>query len=106
MNRYRDITEQILIDNNFENITKNHEAEYWKTSEYAIQDFSEWRKDTSEVDGDNYVIINMKKGITNNGADWGVHIDNYFCASIGSADISTTWQFNMLMKIFGSKFRL
>ena len=35
---------------------------------------------------------------------------NYFfeayCESIGSADIDNIWEFNTLMEVFGSKFRL
>jgi len=104
--KHKYITNDILVEAGFENITNQDIAEYWKTSECNILDYSEWKLNTTERDGDNFVSLVMEKGVTNNGALWNLHIDNNFYETIGSADISTVWQFNTLMQVFGSKFRL
>ena len=104
--KHREISEDILKEAKFENITNQDVAKYWKNSEYNILDYSEWKLDTIEKDGGNFISLVMMKGVTNNSALWNLHIDNNFYETIGSADISTVWQFNTLMKVFGSKFRL
>ncbi len=74
---------------------------------FYIDDYSSWQYITNKEDEKNkYIVIDIKKGPTNNEAIWNVHIDNNLFESIGQADIDYVWQFNMLMKIFGSKFRL
>lgn len=99
-----EIDEDILEVNKFENKTTSIEKDYWETQ--GIKDFSSWRRDTHDVDGKQYIIIDFNKGLTNNNAAWGVHIDNNIYESIGSIDLSNVWQFNMFMEILGSKFRL
>ena len=99
------IDEDILEANGFEDKTWDKEKEFWNNQ--GIKDFSTWHKDTSDIDGDNYIIIDMNKGVVNKiDAIWGVHIDNEICETIGSIDLSNIWQFNMFMEILGSKFRL
>ena len=48
----------------------------------------------------------MTYRVTNNGTNWNMHLDNEDCETIGSADIDYVWQFNKMMEIFDSKFRL
>lgn len=99
------ITEELLKSIGFEDATLDKEKEFWNNQ--GIKDFSTWYKDTSDIDGDNYIIIDINKGVVNKvDAIWGVHIDNKICETIGSADISYVWQFNMMMEILGSKFRI
>ena len=50
--------------------------------------------------------IDMLYQCTNNGAEWHMLIDNIRCESIGSADITYVEQFNKMMEIFNSNFRL
>lgn len=40
------------------------------------------------------------------GRDWYVHVDNEDCQSLGSADISTVKQFNMLMELLDIDCRM
>ena len=51
-------------------------------------------------------MINIDNGYNNRGTGWHLHIDNDMCETIGSADIDTVWEFNTLMQVFKSKFRL
>lgn len=100
------ITEEILSKNGCE----RHDEEWERkvmSDEFYITDYSSWGKCTINEDSKNNVLnIDFQKGNTNNGAIWHIHIDNNVCMTIGSADISTIWQFNTLMEVFGSKFRL
>ena len=50
--------------------------------------------------------LDIDNGWNNRGTKWSVHIDNDACETIGYADIDTIEQFNKLMEIFDSKFRL
>ena len=50
--------------------------------------------------------LDIDNQLTNRGTMWHVHIDNEVCSTIGCADIDTVWEFNTLMEVFGSKFRL
>lgn len=101
-----EIDEEILKELNFKRIDENWERSIM-ADEYYIEDYSVWKICTINVDNyENSLNIHLSKGNTNNGALWHVHIDNNACMTIGSADISTVWQFNTLMQVFGSKFRL
>lgn len=99
------ITEDILKNIGFENTTTSIEKEYYEKY-FFIEDYSSWKRDTSDIDGKNYIIIDFMKGIVNSDNIWNMHLDNNICQTIGSADISTIWQFNTLMEVFNSKFRL
>lgn len=68
---------------------------------YHITDYHTWELWTA----DNYKL-NIYNGLTNNSAEWNLHIDNDHCCSIGSADIDNVWQFNTMMEILGITFRL
>lgn len=99
------ITEEILKSIGFEDVTFEWEKEYWNKA-LGIDNYCTLRYWTYNEDGSNYVKLDFQKGIVNCDANWGLHIDNNACESIGSADISYVWQFNMMMEILGSKFRI
>lgn len=100
------ITVDILKAAGFEDIT-TPEMKYAHKKMFYIDDYSSWRYVTDkEDDYNNYLMIDVQKGPTNNGAVWNVHLDNNLAESVGQADIDYVWQFNMLMEIFGSKFRI
>ena len=99
-----EITTDILKQAGFKEITNNYDRDFWNKN--GVDNYSEWWKRADSIDGNNFIIINCKKGVTNNNAAWGIHVDNCDDDSIGSADITYTWQFNMLMEILESKFRL
>ena len=61
---------------------------------------------TEKYDDKDYIKLDIVNDFTNNEAQWHLHIDNNRCETIGSADIDNVWQFNTLMEVFGSKFRL
>lgn len=98
------ITEQILIDNGFEFL--KHETE--SLSEFQKNNFGIdhyvlyclWTKDEHPIK------LDIDNGWTNSGRKWSVHIDNNLCETIGYADIDTIEQFNKLMEVFDSEFRL
>ena len=50
--------------------------------------------------------LDFDNGLTNSGRSWHLHIDNCDCCSIGSADLNSIEQFNKLMEVFDSNFRL
>jgi hypothetical protein len=97
------ITKDILLNNGFKEV---YEEELWKNALkdfYGIDDFfvaELWTEDESPIK------IDMRYKITNNEAEWYMHLDNEDCETIGSADIDYIWQFNKMMEIFNSKFRL
>ena len=97
------ITKDILLNNGFKEV---YEEELWKNALkdfYGIDDFfvaKLWTEDESPIK------IDMRYKITNNEAEWNMHLDNEDCETIGSADIDYIWQFNKMMEIFNSKFRL
>ena len=98
------ITEQILIDNGFEFL--EHETELlskYQKEEYGIDDYVMYRLWTED---EHPIKLDVDNGWTNSGRKWSVHIDNNDCETIGYADIDTIEQFNKLMEIFDSKFRL
>ena len=97
------ITKEILLNNGFKEVYKE---ELWKNTYkdfYGVDDFfmaELWTEDESPIK------IDMRNKITNNGTEWYMHLDNEDCETIGSADIDYIWQFNKMMEIFNSKFRL
>lgn len=98
------ITEDILIKAGFEylELETNLLAKYQKET-YGIDNYKMFRKWTDDL---NPIKLDIDNGFNNRGSAWHLHIDNDRCDSIGCADIDTVEQFNMLMKIFNSKFRI
>ena len=100
------ITEELLEKNGFER-TDTEEMRNLMKTDFFIDDYSSWRRYTDDVDHENYYLkLDFQKGFTNNGATWNLHIDNDSCQTIGSADISTVHQFNLMMDVFYSNFKL
>ena len=98
------ISEDVLINAGFEylELESNLLSEYQKET-YGIDNYKMLRKWTN----DDYPIkLDIDNGYNNRGTSWHLHIDNNTCETIGSADIDTIEQFNMLMEIFDSKFRI
>lgn len=104
MDKHCNIREDILISAGFEylekesNICKDYQNELYGRDNYKV--FRKWTNDSSPLK------LDIDNGVNNRGTGWHLHIDNDHCESIGSADIDTVWQFNTLMQVFGSKFRL
>ena len=96
----RDIDVSDLIIAGFKDITKSYEKEFWEGN--GVKNYSEWQLWTP----DGKALIIMSYGITNNNALWGLHVDNEACDSIGSADISTIYQFNLIMEALNLEYRL
>ena len=98
------ITEELLIDNGFEyleresNLTQDYHNQLFGKDNYKV--FRKWTNDSSPLK------LDIDNGVNNRGTEWYLHIDNDHCCSIGSADIDNVWEFNTLMEVFGSKFRL
>lgn len=98
------ITEELLIDNGFEylekesNLTKDYQNQLYEKDNYKV--FRKWTNDSFPLK------LDIDNGVNNRGTEWYLHIDNDHCESIGSADIDNVWEFNTLMEVFGSKFRL
>ena len=90
------ITDDILLKNGFKRSDKDEYKKVW--GDYKSYEL--W------VDDKEPIKIDMLWRDTNNGANWYMHIDNYRCETIGSADIDYVDQFNKMMEIFESKFRL
>lgn len=102
----RKITVEILKDNGFEEITMPDMILYYK-NEYNINDYHEYRLWTNKKDKEeNCLKLDIDNGPNNRGTNWHLHIDNNVCCTIGSADINNVWEFNTLMQVFGSKFKL
>lgn len=101
------ISKEILEEKGFEDITQDFEKKYHEEHE-GIEDYKTYRIWTDIVDKNpgKVLKLDIDNGLTNSGRLWHLHIDNCDCCSIGSADLNNVWQFNMLMEIFGSKFRL
>ena len=96
------INEDILINAGFEYLER----------ESIILDFnnpelhSNYKVFRKWTDDDSPLKLDIDNGINNRGTEWYLHIDNDHCETIGSADINTVYEFNLLMEVFGSKFRL
>ena len=98
------ITEDILINAGFEyleresNLTQDYQNQLYGKDNYKV--FRKWTDDDSQLK------LDIDNGINNRGTEWYLHIDNDHCETIGSADINTVYEFNLLMEVFGSKFKL
>ena len=98
------ITEDILINAGFEyleresNLTQDYQNQLYGKDNYKV--FRKWTNDESKLK------LDIDNGVNNRGTEWYLHIDNDHCETIGSADINTVYEFNLLMEVFGSKFRL
>ena len=109
MDKHRNITEDILIDAGFEylEIESNCGRDINSTDpELFSPTYAIFRKWTNDKDSSNVLKLDIDNGYNNRGTGWHLHIDNDACNTIGSADIDTVWEFNMLMQVFKSKFRL
>lgn len=98
------ITNDILSNNGFEYLDKQSELlRKYQKEQYGIENYSVFRLNTN----DDYPLkLDIDNGFNNRGSEWHLHIDNDHCETIGSADIDTVHEFNLLMEVFGSKFRL
>jgi len=98
------ITEEILLNAGFEyleresNLTQDYQNQLYGKDNYKA--FRKWTDDDSKLK------LDIDNGVNNRGTEWHLHIDNDHCETIGSADINTVYEFNLLMEVFGSKFRL
>lgn len=106
MDKHRDITEEILIEAGFEYLEGEsnliREAHKLDPNLY-LENYKAFRKWTT----DKFPIkLDIDNGLNNRGTKWHLHIDNELCNTIGSADIDNVWEFNTLMQVFKSKFRL
>lgn len=103
-NRY--ITKEILEEAGFEYLLKEsnlgREA-HKENCELCCEDYSVYRKWTKDKVP---IKLDIDNGPNNRGTKWYLHIDNDACETIGCADIDTVWEFNTLMQVFKSKFRL
>ena len=101
------ISKEFLLSAGFENITPDWDAQYHKEHE-GIEDYVTLRRWTDDVDKNpgKVLKLDIDNGLTNSGRAWHLHIDNCDCCSIGSADIDSIEQFNKLMEVFDSNFRL
>ena len=62
--------------------------------------FRKWTNDSSPLK------IEIDNEENNRKSEWHVHIDNCDCDTIGTADIDTVSEFNTLMQVFESNFRI
>ena len=97
------ITDDILLKNGFElNELKAEDIqvhnEIWGIDDYRL--YTLWTNEEYSLK------IDMEWKCTNNGANWHIHIDDDHCETIGCADINYVEQFNLMMEIFESKFKL
>ena len=109
MDKHRNISEYILIDAGFEylEIESNCGRDINSTDpELFSPTYSIFRKCICDKDSSNILKLDIDNGYNNRGTGWHLHIDNDACETIGSADIDTVWEFNTLMQVFKSKFRL
>ena len=104
--RFTNITSEMLVENGFELLNDQTKllGEVQKNN-YGITNFKIFRKWISTKKS-SQIQLTIDNGWTNRGTKWHLHIDNDVCETIGAADIDTVWEFNTLMEIFGSKFRL
>ena len=105
IDKNRLITNEILENAGFENSAQDFEKEYYQ-NEFSIDDYVSYRIYTYNIDNKYPIKIDIDNCFTNSNRRWHVHIDNQDCCTIGSAEVDTVWQFNLLMKLFDSKLRL
>ena len=98
------ITKEILLDSGFIcSVPESSILSKFQKDEYGIENyqlFSKW------TDDDIPIKIDIDNGYNNRGTEWHLHIDNNLCETIGCADINTIEQFNKLMEVFDSNFRI
>lgn len=97
------ITQDILLNNGFKEVFEKEKYQKTFKEIYDIDKFfigELWTIDKSPIK------IDMIYKVTNNGADWNMHLDNEVCETIGSAHITYVDQFNKMMEIFDSLYRL
>ena len=101
------ISKELLLSSGFKDITYDYEKQFHKEYE-GLDDYVTLRCWTDDVDKNpgKVLKLDIDNRLTNSGRLWHIHVDNCDCCSIGSADIDTVEQFNKLMEIFDSKFRL
>lgn len=107
IDKHRNITDEILKEAGFEYLEteSNLGREAYKlNSELGSKYYKVYRKWTEDKPFP--IKIDIDNGPNNSGTPWHLHIDNNSCETIGCADINTIWQFNTLMQVFKSKFRL
>jgi hypothetical protein len=107
MDKNRYITDDILKEAGFEFLENesNLGREANKLNfEVCSADYKVFRKWTDDKPFP--IKLDIDNGPNNRGTSWHLHIDNNSCETIGCADISTIWEFNTLMQVFKSKFRL
>lgn len=101
------INKEILEKAGFEDITNDWEVQYYKEKE-GIEDYKSYRIWTDKVDKNpgKVLKLDIDNALSNSGRLWNLHIDNCDCCTVGCAELDNIWQFNILMEVFGSKFRL
>jgi len=107
MDKNRYITKEILEKVGFEfleNESNLCREAYKENFELCCEDYSVYRKWTEDKPFP--IKLDIDNGQNNRGTKWHLHIDNSDCETIGCADINTVWEFNTLMQVFKSKFRL
>ena len=107
MDKYRYITDDILKEAGFEyleNESNLGREAHNQNFELCSEDYSVYRKWTEDKPFP--IKLDIDNGQNNRGTKWHLHIDNSDCETIGCADINTVWEFNTLMQVFKSKFRL
>lgn len=104
--RHREITIDILKEAGFKDVTTPEMVKV--IEEYGVEDYHKFRCCTDKKDGPkNCLKLDINNGLNNRrDSKWQLHIDNCDCCTIGFADIINVWEFNTLMQVFGSKFRL
>lgn len=98
------ITEDILLNAGFKYLEKESELYENITRELRYEKYKVFRIWTN--DDKSPLKLDIDNGLNNRGTKCHLHIDNCDCCTIGSADIDNVWEFNTLMEVFGSKFRL
>jgi len=109
MDKMRNITPEILLEAGFEYLEDESKLgiEANKMSpEVCSPNYKVFRKWTEDKNPSKVIKLDIDNGYNNRGTGWHLHIDNNACETIGCADIDTVWEFNTLMQIFKSKFRL
>lgn len=101
------ISKDILLTAGFKDITYDYEKQFHKEHD-GLDDYITLRRWTDDVDKNpgKVLKLDIDNGLTNSGRTWHLHIDNCDCCSIGSADLNSIEQFNKLMEVFDSNFRL
>lgn len=92
---HREITIDILKESGFEDVTTPEMVKL--NEEYGIEDYHKFRCCTDEKDGPQNCLKLVINNRLNNRRDskWSLHIDNCDYCTIGSADITNVWEFNV-----------